>query len=203
MGKARPFEMGQEGDRAFLERAKTAFDFAFGLGSRSDEVDHSKAKQGALELAFRIAVVVAGTWAEEAQCVGVDGLGEAVGLEGAAEVAEVVPGRLGRDETSGHIEAGMVVDGEQKDLFGGGRPPLVDGTVVLIKLADPGATETAVGALFAHSGRDEMGEMSFDMCLDAGSRPLEIAEALQFVRHELVVGRALQWQEVFEEGAGF
>jgi hypothetical protein len=57
--------------------------------------------------------------------------------------------------------------------------------------------------MFSHDGRDEVREVSFDMNLYAGARPLEVAEAFQFVRHELVVGRALQWQEVFEEGAGF
>ena len=46
-----------------------------------------------------------------------------------------------------------------------------------------------------------MSEVSFDITLDAGSCPFETAEPLHFVRHELVVGRVLQWQEVFEEGA--
>ena len=170
--------VSQERDEASLESAKAAFDLAFGLGSRSDKVNHAKAKQGALELASRIAMVVGRAWAEEAQGVGVDGVWQPVDFESAAEVAEVIPCCLGRDETTGNIEAGMVIDGEQKGLFGGGRPPLVDGTVVLIKLSDVCAAEAAVGALFSHDGRDEVGEVSFDMNLDARSRPLEVAEAL-------------------------
>ena len=45
--------------------------------------------------------------------------------------------------------------------------------------------------------------MSFDMNLDARSRPLEVAEALEFVCHELVVGRVLQGQEVLKECPDF
>lgn len=50
--------VSQERDEASLESAKAAFDLAFGLWSRSNKVNHAKAKQGALELASRIAVVV-------------------------------------------------------------------------------------------------------------------------------------------------
>ncbi|MFZ4778447.1 MAG: hypothetical protein ACOYM3_24010 [Terrimicrobiaceae bacterium] len=124
-------------------------------------------------------------------------------FESAAEVAEVIPCCLGRDETTGNIEAGMIIDGEEKDLFGGGRPPLVDGTVVLIKLSDACAAEAAVGAIFSRDSRDEVREVSFDVNLDAGSRPLEVAEALEFVCHELVVGRVLQGQEVLKECPDF
>lgn len=121
-------------------------------------------------------------------------------FESAAEVAEVIPCCFGRDKAAGNIEAGMVIDGEQKDLFGGGRPPLVDGTVVLIKLPDACAAEAAVGAIFSSDGRDEVREVRFDMNLDARSRPLEVAEALKFVCHKLVVGGVLQGQEVLKEG---
>jgi hypothetical protein len=191
--------VSHERDETSLESAKAAFDLAFGLRSRSDKVNHAKAKQGALELASRIAVVVGRAWAEEAQGVGVDGVWQSVDFESAAEVAEVVPCCLGRDETTGNIEAGMVVDSEQKDLFGGGRPPLVDGTVVLIKLSDACAAEAAVDAIFSRDSGDEVGEVGFDVNLDAGSRPLEVAEALEFVCHKLVVGRVLQGQKVLKE----
>lgn len=120
-------------------------------------------------------------------------------FESTAKVAEVIPCCIGSDKAAGNIEAGMVIDGEQKDLFGGGGPPLVDGTVVLIKLADACAAEAAVGAIFSSDGRHEVREVSFDMNLDARSRPLEVAEAMKFVCHELVVGRVLQGQEVLKE----
>lgn len=102
--------MGHESEEAFLKSAETAFDFAFGLGSRRDKVSHAKPKQGTLELAFRIAVVVAGTWSEETQPVGINGFRQSMGFKGAAEVAEVVPGSLGGDETARNIEAGMVIN---------------------------------------------------------------------------------------------
>ena len=88
----------------------------------------------ALEFALGIAVIVAGTWTEETQAVGVNDLGQAPGLEGLPEMLEGVPGRVRLDETAGEFEAGMVVDREQEGLLGGGGPPLVDGAVVLPKL---------------------------------------------------------------------
>jgi hypothetical protein len=68
-----------------------------------------------------------GAWAEEAEGIGVDGLGDAVVFKGGAEVAEVVPGGVGGDETARDVEAGMVIDGEEEDLLLRSRPPLVDG----------------------------------------------------------------------------
>jgi len=122
-------------------------------------------------------------------------------FKGAAEVTEVVPCCLCGDETARNIEAGVVINGKQQDLFGGGRPPLMNGTVVLIKFANPCTAEAPVGPLFSQRSRDEMREVGFDIDLDAGSSPLETAEPLHFVRHKLVVGRVLQWQEVFKESA--
>ena len=75
--------------------------------------------------------------------------------------------------------------------------------VVLVKLSDVCAAEAAVGAVFSRGGRDEVREVSFDVNLDAGSRPLEVAEALKFVCHELVVGRVLQGQAVLKECPDF
>ena len=103
----------QEGDEAFLESAEAAFNFAFGLGSWRDEVGHGEAEQGALKLASGIAVIVAGTWTEEAQSVCVNGFRQAVRFEDAAEMAEVIPSGLSGDEAACHIETGMVVDGQQ------------------------------------------------------------------------------------------
>jgi hypothetical protein len=195
------FGVRQKGDQAFLESAEAAFDFPFGLRSWGDEVSHGEAEQGALELAFGIAVIVAGTWAEEAQAVGVDGFWEAVCFEDGAEMAEVIPSRLSGDEAPRNVEAGMIVDGQQKDLFAGRRPPLVNGTIMLKKFANASPAKTPIGALFAQRRRNEMGEEGFDMSLHAGTGSLETVEALQFVRHKLVVGRTLQGQEAFQEGA--
>ena len=193
--------MGHESDEAFLKSAETAFDLAFGLGSRRDEMGDAKPKQGALELALRIAMVVTGTWAEETQAVGINGFWQSMGFEGTAEVAEVVPGGVGRHETTGDVEAGMIINGEQQDLFSGCGPPLMDGTVVLIEFANSGTAEAPVDAGLSDRSGNEMRKVCFDINLDAGPSPLETAEPLQFIRHELIVGRVLQWQKVFEEGA--
>ena len=50
--------MGQECDEAFLKGAEAAFDFAFGLGRRSNEVGYTNCSQCALELAARVEAVV-------------------------------------------------------------------------------------------------------------------------------------------------
>ena len=86
--------MGQEGDEAVLEGLEAALDLAFGLGRGGHEVGDVECSEGALKLAAWIGVVMAGTGAEEAQGVGVDFLGQAVALEGLAEMLEVVPGGI-------------------------------------------------------------------------------------------------------------
>jgi len=55
------FCVAQKGDHAVLESAEASFNFTFCLGSGSDAMGDAEAKQGALELATRIAVVVEGT----------------------------------------------------------------------------------------------------------------------------------------------
>ena len=50
--------MCKECDEAFLEGAEAAFDFAFGLGRRSNEVGYTNGSQCALELAARVEAVV-------------------------------------------------------------------------------------------------------------------------------------------------
>jgi len=69
--------------------------------------------ESTLELALGVDAVIAGTGAEEAQSAGVDHLRNAVDLEGLTEVQEVIPGRVGGDEATCEIEAGMIIDGEQ------------------------------------------------------------------------------------------
>ena len=50
--------MCKECDEAFLEGAKAAFDFAFCLRGRSNEVGYTNGSQCPLELAARVEVVV-------------------------------------------------------------------------------------------------------------------------------------------------
>jgi len=194
--------VGHESDETALESAEAALDFSFGLRSWGDEVSDAKSQQGALKLALGVGVIVAGAGSEKAQAVGVNGLRDPVCFKGGAEVGEVVPRGVGRDETPGDIEAGMVVDGEQENLLGRGGPPLVDRAVMLPEVADFGAAETPVGAVFSLGSWNEMGEMGFDVGLDAGTRSGETAETQQLIADELVIGRVLERQEAFEKRAG-
>jgi hypothetical protein len=140
--------MSEKCDETLLESSEAAFDFALGLWSRSDPVSDLQGPQGALEFAFGVGVIGRGTGAEKAQAVGINAQGNAVGKKGGAEVLEMVPGGVRGNEAPVNIEAGVIVNGEQKDLFGERRPPLVDGTVVLIKFADSRTAEAAVGPFF-------------------------------------------------------
>ena len=194
--------VGEEGDEAFLEGAETAFDFAFGLRGWGDEMSDAEGAQGALELATGVEVVVGGAGAEEAECVGVDGLGDAVALEGFAEVLEVGPSGVAGDEAAGDVEAGVVVDGQEEGLFFGAGPPLVDGAVVLEEFAETGAAEAAVGARFFPDRRDEVGQVGFDVGFDAGSGAFEAVEAQEFVGDELEVAWGLERDEFAQEGDG-
>jgi hypothetical protein len=57
-------------------------------------------------------------------------------FEGFAEVEKVGPSGVTRDESSGDVEPGVVVESEQESLFFRPWPPLVDGTVVLEEFGD-------------------------------------------------------------------
>ena len=59
---------------------------------------------------------------------------------------KVSPSGVARDESSGDVETGVVVESEQESLFFGPWPPLVDGTVVLEEFTEAGATKAAIDA---------------------------------------------------------
>ena len=191
--------VGHESDEATLACAEAAFDFSFGLRRWGDEMSDAQSLQSALKLALGIGVVIAGAGSEKAQAVGVNGLGDPVCFKGSAEVGEVVPGGVGRDETPGDIEAGMIVNGEQENLLGQSGPPLVNRAVMLPEIADFGAAEPPVGAGFAFGCWNQVREMNFDVGLDAGACAGEAAEPQQLVADELVVGRILERQEALEK----
>ena len=193
------FRVGKEGDEAALEGAETTLDFAFCLRSGGDEMGDSKAAQGALELAFRVGAVAAGTGAEKAQRIGIDGLGDAVFFKGAAEVAKVVPSGVCDDETSGDIKAGMVVHREKENLLVRGRPPLMDGAVVLPKLADVGPAKPTVGANTRGRNWEKMREVFFKISLNAGTSADKAVKPLEFIRYELKIGRAREWQKQLQK----
>ena len=105
--------------------------------------------QGALEFALGIAVIVTGAGAKEAQSIRVNGQRNTVRFKGAAEMLEVVPSGLCRDETACHVEPGMVIDGEEEELLARGRPPLVNGAIVLPEIANFRSAKTSVAADFS------------------------------------------------------
>ena len=194
------FGVGQEGDDAALDGAEAAFDFAFCLRGGCDEMGDAEGPEGALKFALWVAAVAAGAWAEKAECVGVDGLGDAVFFKGGAEVAEVVPGGVGRDETGGDVDAGMVIDGEQEDLLLRSGPPWVNGTVVLPELADVSPAKTAVSANAGRGSREEMGKVCFEKSLHAGAGTDKAQKTLQLIGHELKIGRAGQRHKLRKKG---
>jgi len=194
--------VGDEGDEAFLESAEAAFDLAFGLRGWGDEVGGAESAQGALELAAGVEVIMGGAGAEEAECVGVDGLRNAVALEGFAEVLEVGPGGVAGDEAASNVEARVVIDGQEEGLFFGAGPPLVDGAVVLEEFAETGAAEAAIGARFFPGRGNEVGQVGFDVGFDAGAGAFEAVEAQEFVGDELEVAGGLERDEFAQEGGG-
>ena len=130
-GIAADFFIGQEGDQAFLQGAKAAFDLAFGLRAGSDEMRHAQGGEGALELRTGIPVIGHGIVAKEAQAIGVDDHGQMVLEEEAAKVLEMIPRGVGGDKDGTQEFAGMVIHGQQEGLLFRGRPPLVEGGIVL------------------------------------------------------------------------
>ena len=193
------FRVGKKGDEAALEGAETTFDFTFCLRRGRDEMGDTEAAQGTLELAFGVGAVAARTGAEKAQRIGVDGLWDAVVFKGAAEVEKVVPSGVCDDETSGNIEPRMIVHREQENLLMRGRPPLVDGAVVLPKLADVGPAETTVGANTWWRSWEKVREVFFEIRLHAGTSADETVKTLKFIRHELEIWRAREGQKQLQK----
>ena len=193
------FCVGHQGDETVLQGLKSALDLAFGLRRRCHEVRDVGCPQGALKLAARIGVRVAGTRPEEAQGVGIDRLGQTVTFEGLAERLEVVPGGISLDETARDKQARTVIDSEQQCLLVRCRPPLVDRAVVLPEFADVGAAEAPIGALLWGERGNPVGEVGFDVGFESCAGSLEVAQPLHFVSDELIVGRALNWQEALEK----
>ena len=65
------FLVGQKGDDAFLEGAKAALDFAFGLRARGDQMGDAQGGEGALELGAGIPAIGRGFMAEQGRAIGV------------------------------------------------------------------------------------------------------------------------------------
>ena len=92
--------MGEQGQHALLEGAKTALDFALCLRRWRDAVSHARGEHGTLEFALWIGAFEAGSVAKEAEGIGVDQLRDAEGFNEGAEVAEVRPDDVARHEAA-------------------------------------------------------------------------------------------------------
>ncbi len=130
-GKAADFFIGQDGDQAFLQGSKAAFDLAFGLRAGSDQMGHAQGGESALELGTGITVIGHGIMAKEAEAVGVHDHGQAVLEKESSKMLEMIPSGVGGDKDRAQELAGMIIDGQQQGLLFMGRPPLVDGGIVL------------------------------------------------------------------------
>src|SRR5271155_5284093 len=118
--------------------------------------------KGALELRTRITIIGHGIVAKKAEAVGVDHQRQPVLEKEPAEMLEVIPGRIGGDEDRAQKLSRMIVHGQEQRLFVRGWPPLVDGRIVLPKLAQARAFPSAArfGAWFGLT--DEVWEMESD-----------------------------------------
>ena len=97
----------------------------------------------------------------------------------------------------------MIIDGQKQGLLVRGRPPLVDGGIVLPKFAQARAFPAAAcfGARFWLA--DEVWEMCSNKGGDRLTMALETEADGQFVGCQLKVGRFLQGYKILEELAGF
>ena len=132
-GVSGDFLAGQQRDQAFLEGAEAAFDFTLGLGAGGGEAGDAQRGEGALELGAGF------------PAVGVEGHGQPVDGEEAAQVLELIPSGVGGNEGGPEEFAGMVIDREQEGLLVLSGPPLVDGGIVLPEFSEPGALPAAAG----------------------------------------------------------
>ena len=186
---AADFFIGQEGYQAFLQGSKTAFNLAFGLWARSDQMGHAQSGEGALKLGTMIPIIGHGIMAKEAEAIGVHYQRQAVLEKEAAKMLEMIPSGVGGDKDRAEKFAGMIIDGQQQGLFLTGGPPLVDGRIVLPKFIDAGAFPAAPGFGTRFGLADEIRKMGSGEGGDRLAMALEAEAGFQFVSHQLEVGR--------------
>lgn len=191
--------IGQEGDEPFLKGVEAAFDFALGLGVGGDAVGDAQGGEGALELGMGVEAVGGGAMAEERQAVGVEGGGQTVGFEGAAQVAEVTPGGVAGDEGGGDDFAGVIVGGEDEGGISVGGPPGMGRGIVLPEFADVGALPATTGFGTGRLRGDVLREVLRDVMGDGGAGAVEVQAASQFVSQEGEVERLAVWEDGGEE----
>jgi hypothetical protein len=120
--------------------------------------------------------------AEEAEAVGVEVVGKAVGEENLPDMGEVGEGGFRLDEARPDDETGGVIDGQGEDLEVFPGPPLVWGTVVLEQIAKALALPPAAGFGTAFERFvQECGQVLTNMGADVGDGAFEGEAAEKFV----------------------
>ncbi len=195
--------VSQERYQALLQGSKAAFDLTFGLRARGDQMGHPQGGEGALELGTGIPIIGHGIMAKEAQAIGVHDQRQAVLEQEPAKMLEMIPRGIGGDKDRAQKFSRMIIDGQQQGLLGGGRPPLVDGRIVLPEFAEAGPFPAAAGFGARFWLAEEVGKMRSDKSGDRLTMALETEAQGQFIGCQLKVGRLLQRDKSFEELAGF
>lgn len=191
--------ISQERYQALLEGSKTAFDLAFGLGAGGDQMGHSQGGEGALKLRAGVTIVGHGIMAKEAQAIGVDDQGQGVVEKEPAKVLEMIPGGIGGDKDRAQEFSRVIIDGQEQGLLVGGRPPLMDGGIVLPEFAQAGPLPAAAGFGARFGLAEEIGEMGSHKGRHRLPMALEAEAQGQFIGRQLKVGRFLQRDKRFEE----
>lgn len=191
--------ISQDGYQAFLQGTKTAFDLAFGLGAGSDQMGYPQSGEGALELRTGVPIVGHGIMAKEAEAIGVDDQGQGVLEKESAKVLEMMPRGIGGDKDRAQQLARVIIDGQEQGLLVGGRPPLVDGGIVLPEFAQAGPFPAAAGFGARFGLAEEIGEMRSHKGRHRLPMALEAEAQGQFIGRQLKVGRFLQRDKRFEE----
>jgi hypothetical protein len=93
----------------------------------------------------------------------------------------------------------MIIDRQEQRLFARGRPPLVDGGIVLPEFAQARAFPSAAGFGARFWPADEIGKMCADKSGDGFAMAFEAKADGQFIGGQLEVGRFLQRNEIPEE----
>lgn len=137
--------VSQERYQALLQGSKAAFDFAFGLRAGSDQMGDAQGGEGALKLGTGIPVIGHGIMAKKAEAIGIDDQRYAVPEKETAKMLKMIPRRIGRDKDCAQKFSGMIINGQQQGLLVGGRPPLVDGGIMLPEFAQAGTFPAAAG----------------------------------------------------------
>jgi hypothetical protein len=111
----------------------------------------------------------------------------------------MVPSGIGGDEDSPHKLAGMIVDGQEEGLLVRRGPPLVDRRVMLPKFTHPCAFPSPSRPGCWGGCVDQEWEVTTSIGSDGLAVALKGKASSQLIGDQLVIGRSLERQEIFQE----